>query len=259
MQAARLFLLQTHTQDAAILDPLAEFLRQAGRDVSRILVPPEVLDGTDQAAIATLSQLRDASGAVTTDASRPKTILIAFGISASFALWMNILDLTKPKKTRIRSSTVIHPDVIEQPPVLDGVIAASPFLGFDFLRNSAVLGTDRFSEWRLAQSRGALAGLLGGFRVQRPREHGCWGEFGPIRWDELAKRLAYASVAKTLPSLKRPTVLILDSGDMADRTEVQLCALSGKVGVMDSPMTMPEVGHVTLVAVDWILKGPGQT
>ena len=107
MQAARLFLLQTHTQDAAILDPLAEFLRQAGRDVSRILVPQEVLDGTDQAAIATLSQLRDASGAVTTDASRPKTILIAFGISASFALWMNILDLTKPKKTRIRSSTVM--------------------------------------------------------------------------------------------------------------------------------------------------------
>jgi hypothetical protein len=28
---------------------------------------------------------------------------------------------------------------------------------------------------------------------------------------------------------------------------------------MDSPMTMPQVGHVTLAAVDWIHKGPGPT
>jgi hypothetical protein len=104
-----------------------------------------------------------------------------------------------------------------------------------------------------------LAALVGQATVSRAKEHGCWSEQGPVRWADLARRLPFASVAQILPSLKRPTVLVLDAQSRAAEVEVQLCTLSGKVAVMDSPMTMPQVGHVTLAAVDWIHKGPGPT
>jgi hypothetical protein len=122
-----------------------------------------------------------------------------------------MLDRVRPKKTRIRHSTVIHPEVIEQPSVLSGVIALAPFLGFDFSLPTARLGPDRFAQWRLARCRGALASLFGGGVVARPQDHGCWSDQGRVRWADLAQRLPFASVAQTLPSLKRPTVLVLDA------------------------------------------------
>ena len=259
MQAARLFLLQTHEQDAAILDPLAAFLRDSAASVSRIMVSPDALDGTDQAALDTLSQIRAAVDASNDSGSSASVMLIAIGLSASFALWLDMLDRIRPKKTRIRHSTVIHPEVIEQPSVLTGVIALAPFLGFDFSLSTARLGPDRFAQWRLARCRGPMAALFGRAAISRAQEHGCWSAQGPVRWSDLALRLPYASVAQNLPSLKRPTVLVLDAQSRAAQVEVQLCTLSGKVAVMDSPMAMPQVGHVTLAAVDWIHKGPGPT
>ncbi len=259
MQATRLFLLQTHAQDAAFLDPLTEFLKGFTASVSRVMVSPDALDGTDQAALDTLAQIRASTASPAQSDTSAPTILIAVGLSASFALWLDMLDRIRPKKTRIRHSTVIHPEVIEQPSVLSGVIALAPFLGFDFSLSTARLGPDRLAQWRLARCRGALASLFGGGAVAAPQDHGCWSDQGPVRWADLARRLPFASVAQTLPSLKRPTVLVLDAKARADQVEVQLCTLSGKVSVMDSPMAMPQVGHVTLAAVDWIHKGLGST
>jgi hypothetical protein len=259
MQATRLFLLQTHAQDAAILDPLTAFLKDHATSVSRVMVSPDALDGTDQAALDTLAQIRASTTAPTQSDACVPAILIAVGLSASFALWMDMLDRVRPKKTRIRHSTVIHPEVIEQPSVLSGVIALAPFLGFDFSLSSAGFGPDRFAQWRLARCRGALASLFGRGAVAAPQDHGCWSDQARVRWADLARRLPFASVAQTLPSLKRPTVLVLDARARADQVEVQLCTLSGKVAVMDSPMAMPQVGHVTLAAVDWIHKGLGST
>ncbi len=220
---------------------------------------PDALDGTDQAALNALAQIRAASDASNDSGAAASAILIAVGLSASFALWLDMLDRIRPKKTRIRHSTVIHPEVIEQPSVLTGVVAIAPFLGFDFSLTTARLGPDRFAQWRLSQSRGPLAALLGKAAVSRTQDHGCWPGQGPVRWADLAQRLPFASVAQILPSLKRPTVLVLDAQAQAAQVEVQLCTLSGKVAVMDSPMAMPQVGHVTLAAVDWIHKGLGST
>lgn len=223
------------------------------------MVSPDALDGTDQAALDTLAQIRAAADDSNQSGAAPSAILIAVGLSASFALWLDMLDRIRPKKTRIRHSTVIHPEVIEQPSVLKGVVAIAPFLGFDFSLTTARLGPDRFAQWRLARCRGPLAALLGKSAVSRAQDHGCWPQQGPVRWADLARRLPFASVAQILPSLKRPTVVVLDAQSRAAQVEVQLCTLSGKVAVMDSPMTMPQVGHVTLAAVDWIHKGPGPT
>jgi hypothetical protein len=62
-------------------------------------------------------------------------------------------------------------------------------------------------------------------------------------------------VVELLPSLKRPTALILDADGQAANVEVLLRSLSGRVSVLDSPMRCPDLSQVTLAAVDWILKG----
>ena len=82
MQATRLFLLQTHAQDAAILDPLTEFLKGFTASVSRVMVSPDALDGTDQAALDTLAQIRASTASSAPPNALAPTILITVFLSA---------------------------------------------------------------------------------------------------------------------------------------------------------------------------------
>lgn len=253
MQLERLFLLDVGAKQASVLDPLDAALTAAGQRTTRLIVPEDSLDGSDAAALHLLDEIRNAC------AAHERPVLIGVGLGASLALWVDALDLSKPKRVQLGPRSVTLEHEFERTALLSGVVAIAPFLGFDFSMPTGRFSGDGLSGWRLKQSRGGFLGwLLGRFIIGQPAEHGCW-VLGRLTWAELAKVQAFASVAQVLPSLKRPTVLILDAATMAERIELELCALSAKVSVMDSPVTFPQLAHVTLAAVDSLLKGAGST
>ena len=247
MLRARIFLLEFQAQNADVLSPIRSALTNAGHHVTLVQIAPDALDGTDDSALRVLRDIREAK----TDAS---AIVLGVGLAASFALWMDTLDLPKPKTVRLGSQELTLEHQWELGPALSGVVAICPFLGFDFSLSGRPAKAEGLTEWRLAQSRGLLRGMLGGLQVSRAADHGLWpGQ--PLRWGALADCLPFASMAKLVPSLKRPTVLILDCGAGFSRIEVELCALSAKARVMDSPAAFPQLAHVTLAAVDSLEKG----
>ena len=252
MQQARLFLLEIQAQNADILTPLRTALADAGHRVTPVKIHPDALDGTDDSALRVLRDIRAAK----TDTS---AIVLGVGLAASFALWMDTLDLAKPKTLRLGSQALTLDNDWEFGPALSGVIAIHPFLGFDFSLSGQPAKAEGLTEWRLSGSRGALKGLLGALPVARPADHGLWAAQQPLQWGALAQCLPFASVAKLVPSLKRPTVMILDCAAGFARIEVELCALSAKAVVMDSPAAFPQLAQVTLAAVDTLEKGASPT
>lgn len=260
MGITRLFLLDAHVHDVQINDALEAACLEAGFSVSRLRVDPTELDGSDVAALDLLEEVRRlmasemASG--TTDQGPVKAVLIGYGLSGTLALWMDMVDLARPKKIQVGKFDLELDDAPpEVAPALAGVVAIAPFLGTDFSVRSGRLGAEGASDLRLRLSRKPFwARLIGNMSVGNARDHGC-GSSGTISWATLAKVLPFASVAKLVPSFKRPTVLVMDLGPQKDRLEVQLCALSGRVSVLDSPAVFPLLGQVTLAAVAQILKG----
>lgn len=251
MQPARLFLLEFQAQNADVLTPLRAALTSAGHRVTPVMIDPDALDGSDASALRVLQQLR----AEKTDAS---AVVVGVGLAATFALWMDSLDLAKPKTKRLGSQIVTLDNEWEFGPALSGVVAIYPFLGFDFSLSGHPKKAEGLTEWRLDQSRGALRRLLGGMSVKGPADHG-FPKAASLQWAPLAQCLPFASVAKLIPSLKRPTVVVLDGGGGLARAEVELCALSARVQVMDSPAVFPQLAHVTLAAVDSLQKGTAPT
>ncbi|MBU3724871.1 MAG: hypothetical protein FGM18_05080 [Burkholderiaceae bacterium] len=252
MQQVRLFLLEFQAQNTDLLTPLRAALSAAGHLVTPVQIHPDALNGTDESALRVLRDIRAAK----TDAS---AIVIGVGLAASFALWMDTLDLAKPKTVRLGSQMVPLENEWAFGPALSGVIVIHPFLGFDFSLSGRPAKAEGVAEWRLAASRGRLKGLLGGFAVTRADDHGLLASARHVYWGQLAQCLPFSSVAKLVPSIKRPTVMILDCADASDRIEVELCALSAKVRVMDSPAAFPQLAHVTLAAVDSLQKGAAPT
>lgn len=260
MGMTRLFLLDAHVQDVQINDALEAACLEAGYPVSRLRVGPSELDGSDVAALDLIelvrSEMASEMSSGTTDQGPGQAVLIGYGLSATLALWMDMVDLARPKKLQVgKFALELEDSPPEVAPALTGVVAIAPFLGTDFSVRSGRLGAEGASDFRLRLSRKPFwSGLIGNLSVGNVRDHGC-GSAGPISWSMLAKVLPFASVAKLVPSVKRPTVLVMDLGPQKDRLEVQLCALSGRVSVLDSPAVFPILGQVTLAAVAQILKG----
>ncbi len=256
MGMTRLFLLDAHVQDVQINDALETACLEAGYPVSRLRIDPSELDGSDVAALDLLEEVRRVTQSPLPDQGPGQAVLIGYGLSATLALWMDIVDLARPKKLQVgKFALELEDSPPEVAPALAGVVAIAPFLGTDFSVRSGRLGAEGASDFRLRLSRKPFwARLIGAMSVGNARDHGC-GTSGPISWSTLAKVLPFASVAKLVPSFKRPTVLVMDLGPQKDRVEVQLCALSGRVSVLDSPAVFPILGQVTLAAVAQILKG----
>jgi hypothetical protein len=251
MQQTPLFLLEIRGSSPSYLTPLRSALHAAGHPVTPVVVDPDALDGDDASALRVLQQIRAAK-------QESSAVVVGVGLAASFALWMDSLDLAKPKRLRFGSQTLTLDHEWEKGPALTGVVALYPFLGFDFSLSGRPSKAEGFTQWRFEQSRGGLARFLGGQEVPQAHDHGSpRGEL--IRWSQLSRCLPFASVVKVLPSLKRPTVIVLDTGTRHDRVEVELCALSAKVTLMDSPAVFPQLGHVTLAAVDSLQKGAAST
>jgi hypothetical protein len=256
MGITRLFLLDAHVHDVQMNDALEAACLEAGFSVSRLRVDPTELDGSDVAALDLLEEVRRLVRLSGPDQGPGQAVLIGYGLSATLALWMDMVDLARPKKIQVgKFALELEDDPPEVAPALAGVVAIAPFLGTDFSVRSGRLGTEGASDLRLRLSRKPFwARLIGNMSVGNARDHGC-GSSGRISWATLAKVLPFASVAKLVPSFKRPTVLVMDLGPQKDRVEVQLCALSGRVSVLDSPAVFPLLGQVTLAAVAQILKG----
>ncbi|MEN9771950.1 MAG: hypothetical protein RJA58_593 [Pseudomonadota bacterium] len=256
MGITRLFLLDAHVHDVQINDALEAACLEGGFPVSRLRVDPTELDGSDVAALDLLEEVRRLMRLSGPDQGLGQAVLIGYGLSATLALWMDMVDLARPKKIQVgKFALELEDDPPEVAPALAGVVAIAPFLGMDFSVRSGRLGAEGASDFRLRLSRKPFwARLIGNMSVGNARDHGC-GSSGPISWSTLAKVLPFASVAKLVPSFKRPTVLVMDLGPQKDRVEVQLCALSGRVSVLDSPAVFPLLGQVTLAAVAQILKG----
>jgi hypothetical protein len=255
MGMTRLFLLDAHVHDVQINDALEAACLEAGYPVSRLRVDLNDLDGSDVAALHLIDEVRRVMS-TSPEQDRHQAVLIGYGLSATLALWLDIVDLARPKKIQVGKFDLevedAPPDVA---PALAGVVAIAPFLGVDFSIRSGRLGAEGAADFRLRLCRRPFwARLIGRMAVADPRDHGC-GATGRLSWALLAKVLPFASVAKLLPSCKRPTVLVIDAGPQRDRVEVQLCALSGRVSVLDSPAVFPMLGQVTLAAVAQILKG----
>jgi hypothetical protein len=168
---------------------------------------------------------------------------------------VDALDLPQPRKIRLGTRVVALEREYVSASVLAGVVAIGPFLGFDFSLRQPRLGSIGASGLRLRLCRRALwAKTLGALHVPMTADHGLHAS-RPPSWAELARVMSFASVVELLPSLKRPTALILDADGQVANVEVLLRSLSGRVSVLDSPMRCPELSQVTLAAVDWILKG----
>lgn len=268
MGTTRIFLLRSAGDDADLLAALADVLRQAGHDLAELVVEQDVLRGDDAAALRVLAEIRsamahaeallpadDQARAAGLSGGFPQPLLIGVGLGASLALWVDALDLPKPRKIRLGAHVVALEREYVSAPVLAGVVAIGPFLGFDFSLRQPRLGAIGASGLRLRLCRRAFwAKTLGALHVPMMEDHGLHAT-RPPSWAELARVLSFASVVEVLPSLKRPTALILDAAGQAANVEVLLRSLSGRVSVLDSPMRCPHLSQVTLAAVDWILKG----
>ena len=261
-------MLRSDGDDADLLASLAEVLRQAGHDLAELRVERDVLAGNDAAALRILAEIRSAMVHIEAHphadnqiqssgdpAGFPQALLIGVGLGASLALWADALDLPKPRKLRLGGQVVALEREYVSAPALAGVVAIGPFLGFDFSLRQPRLGTIGTSGLRLRLCRRALwAKTIGALHVPLTGDHGLHA-IRPPSWADLARVLPFASVVELLPSLKRPTALILDADGQAANVEVLLRSLSGRVSVLDSPMRCPDLSQVTLAAVDWILKG----
>ncbi len=268
MGTTRVFLLQLDDDDAEIIASLRQTLRAAGHSVTDLVVASNALSGRDDGPLRILSEIRSAcspdqslsesvsGGVPSASASQPeRPILVAVGLGACLALWIEALDLPKPRRIRLATHSVELEQEFVSSSVLAGVVALGPFLGFDFSLRRPRLGTLGAKGLRLRLCRRRFwAGVMGGLHVPETGGHGLHAA-SPPTWAGLARVLPFASVAEILPSLKRPTALVLDAGPQAGDVEVLLRSLSGRVAVLDSPMQSPHLSHVTLAAVDWILKG----
>lgn len=169
MGITRLFLLDAHVHDVQINDALEAACLEAGYPVSRLRVDANDLDGSDVAALDLIDEVRRLMS-TSTEQGRGQAVLIGYGLSATLALWMDMVDLARPKKIQVGKFDLevedAPPDVA---PALAGVVAIAPFLGTDFSVRSGRLGAEGASDLRLRLCRKPFwARLIGGWQWQTP-------------------------------------------------------------------------------------------
>jgi len=251
----RLIVVQMDQSEAFFLEQICKEINARGLSVSRLPIESDSLDGSTSAVERLLEQVRGLQSPAGTQAG--DAVVIGVGLGANLALEMSTLDRSIPQRKQFGRQTVIFPGRLERHPVLAGVIAISPFLGFDFsISRGACSSSEQFDQWRLDSARGSgvLARLIGGAKISKAADHGMAGMPVPT-WHQLARVLPFASVTKLLPSLKSNTAFLLDLGPRSGDISMLLGALSAKVAVLDTPMEFPALGQATLEVIDRFAGG----
>ncbi|MFZ9764495.1 MAG: hypothetical protein ACO3B9_03955, partial [Burkholderiaceae bacterium] len=180
-------------------------------------------------------------------------------LSASLALWADLLDGKRQfaKRTNTGRGTIFEQVERTEGPVLAGVVAVSPFLGFDLSVSSLqVGGWDALRERLLKLARVSwLSGFFKRVSVAYASDHGCWAP-RVISWWQLARCLPFASFAKIIPSLKRPTTLLFDqrSGSQTSALETLLRALNGRLHFVAEQWTPDNLGRLVAQSAHWCVE-----
>lgn len=211
--------------------------------------------GSDQAVRAILEDIRQ----LTRERQASSVVLCGVGLSASLALWADLLDGKRQfaKRTNTERGTIFEHVARTEEPVLTGVVAVSPFLGFDLSVSSLeVGGWDAFRERVLQLARkNWLAGLFKRLSVAYASDHGCWAP-RVISWWQLARCLPFASFSQIVPSLKRPTTILFEQrvGTRVDRLETLLRSLNGRLHFVADQWNPDNLGRLVGQSVNWCVE-----
>ncbi|MGA1336039.1 MAG: hypothetical protein ACO3YS_02235 [Burkholderiaceae bacterium] len=247
-------MLDADAQDAPLVNRLAQSLRDQGFPVQVMQQVGNTL-GSDQAVRSILEDIRN----MTTSQAGSAVVLCGVGLSASLALWADLLDGKRQfaKRTNTGRGTIFEQVDRTEGPVLAGVVAVSPFLGFDLSVSSLqVGGWDALRERILRLARVSwLSGVFKRVSVAYASDHGCWAP-RVISWWQLARCLPFASFAKIIPSLKRPTTLLFDqrSGSQTSALETLLRALNGRLHFVAEQWTPDNLGRLVAQSAHWCVE-----
>jgi hypothetical protein len=250
-----ILLLDADAQDAPLVTNLAKSLRDQGFPVQVMQQVGNTL-GSDQAVRSILEDIRDMTSKAQAGSA---VVLCGVGLSASLALWADLLDGKRQfaKRTNTERGTIFEQVERTEGPVLAGVVAVSPFLGFDLSVSSLqVGGWDALRERLLKLARVSwLSGLFKRVSVAYAGDHGCWAP-RVISWWQLARCLPFASFAKIIPSLKRPTTLLFDqrSGSQTSALETLLRSLNGRLHFVPEQWTPENLGRLVGQSAHWCVE-----
>jgi hypothetical protein len=239
------------------LDRIENGLLQKGAIVDRLAMEIGAEAVSEQDCRNLIEEVRRRHDATQTDRTGP--LLIGLGPMATLALRIDALDCEQPVEIEIGSSQILMADPEGRlGPVFRGVIALHPFLGFDFWTQTARLNATWRAELMLKAFRRPFArALFGKTLVRSAHAHGL-APGASIRWAELADCLSFASMLRSLPSLKRPTVIALDVGDRFEAVRIQLLALNSQVSVLDCGPKAQDLVQATLQAIEMLTKGSSE-
>jgi hypothetical protein len=249
-----ILLLDADAQDAPLVSQLAQSLRDQGFPVQVMQQVGNTL-GNDQAVRSILEDIRN----MTTTQVGSAVVLCGIGLSASLALWADLLDGKRQfaKRTNTERGTIFEKVERTQEPVLAGVVAVSPFLGFDLSVSSLqVGGWDGLRERLLRLARvNWLSAFSKRISVPYASDHGCWAP-RVISWWQLARCLPFASFAKILPSLKRPTTILFDQrgGSSMSALETLLRSLNGRLHFVAEQWTPDNLGRLVGQSAHWCVE-----
>jgi hypothetical protein len=249
-----ILLLDADAQDAPLVTRLAQSLRDQGFPV-QVMQQAGATLGSDQAVRAILEDIRQRSDRELGSA----VVLCGVGLSASLALWADLLDGKRQFAKRINTErgTIFEHVERTEGPVLAGVVAVSPFLGFDLSVSSLqVGGWDALRERVLRLARVSwLAGFFKRVSVAYANDHGCWAP-RVISWWQLARCLPFASFSKIIPSLKRPTTILFDqrSGSQMGALETLLRSLNGRLHFVAEQWTPENLGRLVGQSAHWCVE-----
>jgi hypothetical protein len=254
MKEQHFYLLVPNGCSDSSLDQIQRRLSQAGASVDRL---PVLIGGEgflEQDCRDLIEAIRARHDATQTDSTGP--VLIGLGLMATLALRIDALDCEQPIELEIGSSQILMGDPEGRlGPVFRGVVALQPFLGFDFWTRSAKLTSTWRAEILLKLFRQPLMrAAFGRLALRSPQSHGL-SPGVQARWGQLADCLSFASMLRSVPSLKRPTVIGLNVSDRFEAVRIQLLALNSSVRVLDCGPKAEDLVQATLRAVDILEKG----
>jgi hypothetical protein len=254
MKEQHFYLLTSTGCSDSNLDRIENGLTQKGATVDRLVLEIGSDVVSEQDCRNLIEEVRKRHDATQTDRTGP--VLIGLGLMAALALRIDALDCEQPVEIEIGSSQIL----IEDPegrlgPVFRGVIALQPFLGFDFWTQKAGLNPTWHTELMLKAFRKPFVrALFGKTPVRSAHAHGL-ALGASARWSELADCLSFASMLRSVPSLKRPTVIALNVGDRFEAVRIQLLALNSQVRFLDCGPHAQDLVQATLRATEMLRKG----
>ncbi len=249
-----ILLLDADAQDPSLVKALSKSLTEQGLQVC-LLQKAAAPFGSDQTVRVLLEDIRQ----IGRDGNASTIVLCGIGLSASLVLWADLLDGKRQfaKRTNTERGTIFEQVERTEGPVLAGVVAVSPFLGFDLSVSSLqVGGWDALRERLLRLARVSwLSGFFKRVSVAYANDHGCWAP-QVISWWQLARCLPFASFSKIMPSLKRPTTILFDqrSGSQMNALETLLRSLNGRLHFVSEQWTPDNLGRLVGQSAHWCVE-----